>query len=583
MLAPSSDTASRLKKYFPINIEVRAHAVPVVSSMPRRPSSLRKLVRVAVIGAIGEHKGYRVLLNCARDASARGLPLEFVVIGYTENDGPLLATGKVVITGRYSEGEASHLLRREKPDIAFLPSVWPETWCYALDEAVAVGLPVAAFDLGAIAERMREKSLGVMLPLGTRPRHINERLLDFAARAVTADKHNAVTAHEVLDSIDMNKLAADKDILQHDAISASVQVLPLPSGLYLFSVKAAAKMTDRPQGQLRLPAMHVGLGPGVNSDQVEFISGPATDGAWLFAQEDLLVTRVNSAGATLILTSVRGPGGEVLSIKVERLESRSDAAASILAAAAVPAAKSPGGSGKKTKVQSAASLTTNEPLPLKIAAHIRARGDMSFEDMPWAGRVAPGLWIESFSIKPLERFEARDIEYKGLTGSGFETPWISDQQMCGTKGMSVPLVGFAVRLKPSPQAAAYDCEYSAYFKSGITIGPLRNGAPCRSTVANDPLEGIQVHICRRMGANKPAARARGVHPTTGTGAGPSFGQYRDVSTDAAMVMNGEGKANHGGIGRHKATPKAALKRVNRQNHVVNGSVPSNQRPTARRS
>jgi hypothetical protein len=117
--------------------------------------------------------------------------------------------------------------------------------------------------------------------------------------------------------------------------------------------------------------------------------------------------------------------------------------------------------------------------------------------VPWAGRVAPGLWIESFSLRPLQGFSAQDIEYKGLTGSGFETPWLSDDKMCGTKGMAVPLVGFAVRLKPGAATAAYDCEYSGYFQSRVTVGPLRNGAPCRSTVANDPLEGIQVRLVRR--------------------------------------------------------------------------------------
>src|SRR6202020_2429644 len=104
------------------------------------------------------------------------------------------------------------------------------------------------------------------------------------------------------------------------------------------------------------------------------------------------------------------------------------------------------------------SASDGEKLPIRIGAHIRTRGDMVFSDVPWAGRVAPGLWIESFSIKPLERFGAQDIEYKALTGSGFETPWMSDDTMCGTKGMAVPLVGFAVRLKPgNGQAASYDC------------------------------------------------------------------------------------------------------------------------------
>jgi len=140
------------------------------------------------------------------------------------------------------------------------------------------------------------------------------------------------------------------------------------------------------------------------------------------------------------------------------------------------------------------------PLPLQIQAHIRSRGDMNFADVPWAGRVAPGLWIESFAVRPLQRFGAQDIEYKGLTGSGFETPWLSDDRMCGTRGMAVPLVGFAVRLKPNSSTAAYDCEYSGFFQSGVTIGPLRNGAPCRSTVANDPLEGVQVRLVPRAAA-----------------------------------------------------------------------------------
>jgi hypothetical protein len=77
------------------------------------------------------------------------------VIGYTENDAPLLATGKVFITGRYTDTEAPHLLATRAARCAWLPSVWPETWCYTLDYALGAGLPVAAFDLGAIAERLR--------------------------------------------------------------------------------------------------------------------------------------------------------------------------------------------------------------------------------------------------------------------------------------------------------------------------------------------------------------------------------------------------------------------------------------------
>jgi hypothetical protein len=245
----------------------------------------------------------------------------------------------------------------------------------------------------------------------------------------------------------------------------------------------------------------------VRTEDVEFVAGPTTHGAWLFAHGDLLVTKVNGIGATLIMTSVRAPGGDVLSIKVERLEARADALESAAAESESPSQDQP----KRRR-----ALAAKEPvstfnaaddmlLPVQIVAHIRARGDMTFTEVPWAGRVAPGLWIESFAVRPMKKLGAQDIEYKGLTGSGFETPWLSDDKMCGTKGMAVPLVGFAARLKPGPATAGYDCEYSGYFQSGVTVGPLRNGAPCRSTVGNDPLEGIQVRLTKRLSASLPSA------------------------------------------------------------------------------
>jgi GT2 family glycosyltransferase/glycosyltransferase involved in cell wall biosynthesis len=530
VICPSADAAARLRRHFPgLDVRVQPHAAPVVPvPLPAR-TPRAKTFRVALIGAIGEHKGYRLLLQCARDARERRLPLEFVVIGYSENDAPLLKTGKVFITGRYTEAEAPHLLRRERPDIAWLASVWPETWCYTLDYALQAGLPVAAFDLGAVAERVRSSATGVLMPIGLQPREINDRLLALARgqRPASANLPASVESPLVPPG-DAAKMGATQQgektmnnasnakpaqAIQQEGLSASVQVLPLPAGLYLFSVTAADPVTAKTAGLLSLPAVHVGLGPGVRAAQVEFIAGPSTEGAWLFAPGDLLVTRINGTGATLVITSLRAPGGEVLSIKVERLEARASAPdAARPAPAAVPPPSAP--TARKRAVKPAAKAVSDGPLPLQIEAHIRGRGDMNFADVPWAGRVAPGLWIESFSLRPLQGFSAHDIEYKGLTGSGFETPWLSDEKMCGTKGMSVPLVGFAVRLKPSAAAAAYDCEYSGYFQSRVTVGPLRNGAPCRSTVANDPLEGIQVRLVRRspLPSSALAAAAKSAAP-----------------------------------------------------------------------
>ncbi len=118
VFAPSADTAARLRKYFEdLEVQVRPHAAMLPAApLPRREAAEQTPVRVALIGGIGEHKGYRVALECARDAQRRRLPLEFVVIGYTQDDAALMKTGKVFITGHYGEVEATHLLRREQPD-----------------------------------------------------------------------------------------------------------------------------------------------------------------------------------------------------------------------------------------------------------------------------------------------------------------------------------------------------------------------------------------------------------------------------------------------------------------------------------
>jgi len=514
--APSSDAAARLQRYFPnLNIVVRPHAAPnppaqLTPSPPRSDTAkLRpRRLRVGLIGAIGDHKGYQVLLKCARDAAARRLPLEFVVIGYTENDRPLLRTGRVEVTGRYVDVEVPHLLGREQPDLVFVASVWPETWCYTLDHALAGGFPVVAFDVGAVAERLRALGDPNLLPLDLDARLINERLLQIGAQR-NAAPYVQTSRPEDGDVTNIKDNGGTKpmnpaDEKQDEGLSASVQVLPFPPGLYLFSVKSAMPAADRANGALRLPAIHVGLGPGVRSEHVEFVAGPSTEGAWLFARGDVLVAKVHGAGATLILTSVRAANGDVLSIEVERLESRSllgqaPAATEVRPAAnaaAVPASVPDTGTPVTAVSGAEANGTDDGIVPLHINTHIRSRGDMSFTDTPWAGRVAPGLWIESFCVRPLKTLAAQDVEYKALTGSGFETPWLSDDKMCGTKGMSVPLVGFAVKFKGSA-TAEYDCEYSGYFQSGATVGPLRNGAPCRSTVANDPLEGIQVRLVKR--------------------------------------------------------------------------------------
>jgi glycosyltransferase involved in cell wall biosynthesis len=83
----------------------------------------------------------------------------------------------VFVTGTFAPEEAVPLIKAQQATMALLPSIWPETWCFTLAEAWRAGLAVAAFDIGAPAERIRRTGRGFLLPLGLPAHAINNALV----------------------------------------------------------------------------------------------------------------------------------------------------------------------------------------------------------------------------------------------------------------------------------------------------------------------------------------------------------------------------------------------------------------------
>ena len=185
VLVPDRDAADRLGRYFPeVAFEVSPHEGIDLGQISTRTPELapHEKLRIVVIGAIGKIKGFEVLLACARNARQQRLPIEFIVMGYSMND-RLLQEAGVRVTGRYLEENAQDTLEGLSPHVVWLPSVWPETYSYTLSMALQAALPVAAFDIGAIARRLRECDLGEgLLPLSMalRPETINDSFLEQA-------------------------------------------------------------------------------------------------------------------------------------------------------------------------------------------------------------------------------------------------------------------------------------------------------------------------------------------------------------------------------------------------------------------
>jgi glycosyltransferase involved in cell wall biosynthesis len=118
--------------------------------------------RVAFAGSVKLHKGGALLPDIIRGTDAA----EWHVFG--GGDFELLrdvrALNRATVHGYYRAGALPHLLARHRIGLVVLPSIVPESFSLTLSECWSVGVPVVAFDHGAIADRVRAHGGGFLVP-----------------------------------------------------------------------------------------------------------------------------------------------------------------------------------------------------------------------------------------------------------------------------------------------------------------------------------------------------------------------------------------------------------------------------------
>jgi O-antigen biosynthesis protein len=188
---PSTDVAKRIKRHFPkLAIEIVPHEqLAVAKDGWQKPIlTASDKLRVVVVGAIGKLKGHDVLLACAKHARLQALPLEFILMGYSMDD-PALEKEGVEITGQYQDLDALATLKGLNPHAVWLPSLWPETYSYTLSIALEANLPVFAFALGAITERLKQHNRDALLmdlALHSEPEKINQLFAKFRLENISS-------------------------------------------------------------------------------------------------------------------------------------------------------------------------------------------------------------------------------------------------------------------------------------------------------------------------------------------------------------------------------------------------------------
>lgn len=137
---------------------------------------------VAVIGALGQHKGLRAL-----EAVVAALPddVRSVVFGYTEHH--LLPgwamPGKLWVHGPFDPSQLPALVERYRPHVAFFAPGMPESFGYALTDAWTAGLRVLVPDHGALGERVRWHGGGEVYPPDLPSAELAQRLCRLARQS----------------------------------------------------------------------------------------------------------------------------------------------------------------------------------------------------------------------------------------------------------------------------------------------------------------------------------------------------------------------------------------------------------------
>lgn len=124
------------------------------------PAQLNKGPVIGVLGNIGTHKGAGILVQLSR-MLARNRQAKLVVIG--DLDPAYRLARPALVHGKYTPADLPVLVQRYRINYWLIPSIWPETFSFTTHEAIATGLPVFAFDLGAQGDLVAKQ--GTVIPL----------------------------------------------------------------------------------------------------------------------------------------------------------------------------------------------------------------------------------------------------------------------------------------------------------------------------------------------------------------------------------------------------------------------------------
>lgn len=195
VIVPSNDLKNRIQPVFPnVDFLVIPHRDEKYQTIKIDKRS--KIFTICTVGRITEEKGLSVLSSLAKYIHENNLKAKIKVIGEKVKDDPYIQ-----FLGKYNTfDEEISLIRKARPSIFFLPAIWPETFSLTLSEMLRTDVPIACFDIGAPAERLRKLGLGdFVIPFDKKdnPEEIFKHLekicdLDFSIHQIDEENNRTI-------------------------------------------------------------------------------------------------------------------------------------------------------------------------------------------------------------------------------------------------------------------------------------------------------------------------------------------------------------------------------------------------------
>jgi len=236
-------------------------------------------------------------------------------------------------------------------------------------------------------------------------------------------------------------------------LRVSANLMALETGVYCVFPAQGSPSPDLATG---LPGVRITRCPGAAGRPDAVSISTFRDDGWL--DNTAALVRVTDGPAQVLVTiyQASGQSGESAPrLQVLRLAGDPSVAGSL------PAAPAP---------------REQEP---DVMAHIQGAGDVPGRFGEWIGKRGSRKWIEGFGVSDKGPIGPSAVEYQGVLGRGWLSPWVDNGKFCGSRGMALPLLGLNVRLKGTA-AKEFTMRYSATFIDGSAVGPVEAGLACEA-------------------------------------------------------------------------------------------------------